>query len=107
MSKPATRLRKNGSLDSFISVLRTHLPELRERYGVRSLGIFGSFVRGEETPRSDLDILVEFVEAPDIFRFMDLEDHLKALLGVKVELVSRKALRGSIGRRILSEVVPL
>ncbi len=83
------------------------MPELRKRYGVRSLGVFGSYVRGEETPRSDLDILVEFSQAPDLFKFMDLEDHLRALLSVKVELVSRKALKGSIGRRILSEVVSL
>jgi len=83
------------------------MPELRKRYGVRSLGVFGSYVRGEETPRSDLDILVEFAQAPDLFEFMDLEDHLRALLRVKVELVSRNALKGSIGRRILSEVVTL
>ncbi len=55
----------------------------------------------------DLDILVEFAQTPDLFKFMDLEDHLQTLLGVKVELVSRKALKGSIGRRILSEVVSL
>lgn len=107
MSRPATGIQKNRRLHSYISTLREHLPELRERYGVRSLGVFGSYVRGEETPRSDLDILVEFAQAPDLFKFMDLEDHLQALLGVKVELVSRKALKGSIGRRILSEVVSL
>jgi len=83
------------------------MPELRKRYGVRSLGVFGSYVRGEETPQSDIDILVEFAQVPDLFKFMDLEDHLRALLGVKAELVSRNALKGSIGRRILSEVVSL
>lgn len=88
-------------------MLREHMPDLRKRYGVRSLGVFGSYARGEETPRSDLDILVEFAQVPDLFKFMDLEDHLRALLSIKVELVSRKALKGSIGRRILSEVVSL
>ena len=98
-------MQKHSSLQRYLSILREHLPELRKRYGVRSLGVFGSYVRGEETPRSDLDILVEFAQVPDLFKFMDLEDHLRALLRVKVELVSRKALKGSIGGRILSEVV--
>jgi predicted nucleotidyltransferase len=100
-------MQKNGTLQGYLSILREHMPEIRKRYEVRSLGVFGSYVRGEETPRSDLDILVEFADAPDLFKFMDLEDHLRALLGVKVELVSRKALKGSIGRRILSEVISL
>jgi predicted nucleotidyltransferase len=100
-------MQKNSTLQGYLSILREHMPELRKRYGVRSLGVFGSYVRGEETPRSDLDILVEFAHVPDLFKFMDLEDRLRALLGVKVELVSHKALKGSIGRRILSEVVSL
>ena len=98
-------MQKHSSLQRYLSILRENLPELRKRYGVRSLGVFGSYVRGEETPRSDLDILVEFAQVPDLFKFMDLEDHLRSLLRVKVELVSRKALKGSIGGRILSEVV--
>jgi hypothetical protein len=81
------------------------MPELKERYKVSSLGVFGSYVRNQQTPRSDLDILVEFAEAPNVFEFMDLEKHLARLLGVRVELVSRKALKGNIGQRILREVL--
>jgi predicted nucleotidyltransferase len=51
-------------VDNYIATLRKHLPEIRKRYGVRSLGIFGFFVRGEQQTHSDLDVLVEFDRAP-------------------------------------------
>lgn len=105
MSKPATRMQRNGKLDRHISVLRKHLPELQERYGLRSLGIFGSFVRGGQRKRSDLDVLVEFDRAPTLFGFIDLRDYLTDLLGVKVDLVMKSALKPAIGRHILAEVV--
>ena len=96
---------RNRKVERFIKVLRKRMPELKDRYRVASLGLFGSYVRNQQTPRSDLDILVEFAEAPHIFEFMDLEKHLAKLLGVRVELVSRKALKGNIGQRILREVL--
>ncbi len=96
---------RNRQVEQLIKILRQRMPELKERYNVTSLGLFGSYVRNQQTPRSDLDILVEFAEAPDIFEFMDLEKHLAKLLGVRVELVSRKALKGNIGQRILREVL--
>jgi len=98
---------KQPSLEEIRQMLRAHLPELRERYGVRSLGIFGSYVRGEQRRRSDLDVLVEFDRAPTFFEFIDLEDQLGDLLGVKVDLVMKSALKPAIGRHILAEVVPL
>jgi predicted nucleotidyltransferase len=99
--------RKQPSLEEIRQVLRAHLPELRERYGVRSLGIFGSYVRGEQRRRSDLDVLVEFDRAPTFFEFIDLEDRLSDLLGITVDLVMKSALKPAIGRHILAEVVPL
>jgi predicted nucleotidyltransferase len=74
---------------------------------VRSLGIFGFFVRGEQQTRSDLDVLVEFDRAPTLFGFIDLSDHLTELLGVKVDLVMKSALKPTIGSFILAEVVPV
>jgi uncharacterized protein len=91
----------------FRRILRAHLPELQERYQVKSLGVFGSYVRGEARKRSDLDVLVEFSEAPAFFKFIDLEDELSELLGVKVDLVMKSALKPSIGARILAEVEPV
>lgn len=93
------------SLPQIVTVLREHLPELSRKYHVKSLRVFGSYARGAASKRSDLDILVEYSQPPDIFGFMDLEEELSAITGVKVELTSAGALRGNIGRRILQEVV--
>ncbi|MCZ6615315.1 MAG: nucleotidyltransferase family protein [Chloroflexi bacterium] len=95
------------SLDDILNTLRDHLPELRERYGVTSMGVFGSYVRGRERKRSDLDVLVEFQQAPSMFRFIELQEYLSELLGVKVDLVNQRALKPGIGQRILAEVVPV
>lgn len=92
-------------LDRFAAILKRHMPELEAEFKVSSLGLFGSYVRGEQERGSDLDVLVEFREAPDLFGFMDLEERLSDLLGVEVELVSRGSLKGNIGRNILREVV--
>jgi predicted nucleotidyltransferase len=93
------------SLAEIRQILRAHMPALAERYGIKSLGVFGSYVRGEARDTSDIDLLVEFSETPDIFKFMDLEEDLTAFLGLKVDLVTRPALKGNIGDRILREVV--
>ena len=82
-----------------------HKAELREKFRVKTIGVFGSYVRGEQKRGSDVDILVEFEESPSLFKFMDLEDRLSELLGVKVDLVSKKGLKPYIGKRILEEVV--
>ena len=89
----------------FISILRHHLPEISRKYNVSYLGIFGSYVRGEQKPESDLDILVEFEEAPGFFEYIQLEDYLSEILGVKVDLVMKSALKPAIGKHILEEVI--
>jgi len=91
----------------FIEILRQHLPELRERYSVSYLGIFGSYVRGEQTKDSDLDVLVQFDNKPGLLKYIELENYLSDLLGVKVDLVIKSALKPNIGKRILNEVVAL
>lgn len=107
MGKPARKQPKNYTLDELISILRGHLPEMRERYGVRTLGLFGSYVHGEQGKRSDLDILVEFEDEakPSLLEFAGLQQELSDLLGVKVDLVEKKGLKPYIGRRILEEVI--
>ncbi len=88
----------------FMKILRQHLPELKEKYSVNYLGVFGSYIRGEQTEDSDLDILVQFDKKPGLFKYIELEDHLSELLGVKVDLVMKSALKPNIGKRILNEV---
>lgn len=87
--------------------IRKHLPELSRRYGIRSLGLFGSYARGVQRPGSDLDLLVEFDAPIGLLRFAELERRLSEAAGVKVDLVMKSALKARIGRRILEEVVPL
>lgn len=85
---------KARSLADIKQTLKAHMPELANRYKIKSLGIFGSYVRGEAEGTSDVDLLVEFSEAPDIFKFMDLEEDLVALLGLKVDLVTKPSAEG-------------
>ena len=92
---------------AFRRTLLRNLPELKARYRVASLGLFGSYVRGEARQKSDLDVLVEYDQAPSFFEFIDLEERLSGLLGVKVDLVMKRALKPRIGERILAEVVPV
>lgn len=105
MRKTKRQLRKPTTLRRLKTILKRQMPELVERYRIKSLGVFGSYVHNQQTRRSDVDIVVEFDQTPDLFRFMDLEEYLAKQLGVKVDLVPRRALKGEIGERILREVV--
>jgi uncharacterized protein with HEPN domain/predicted nucleotidyltransferase len=86
--------------------LRAQMPRLVERYGVKSLGVFGSYMRGNAKPRSDFDVLVEF-DAPGktLHKWVELQSELQDTLGVKVDLVENENLKPYIGKRILSEVI--
>jgi len=107
MSEPKVPRNSVRSLDGLLAILREHLPEIARKHHVTSLRVFGSYARGAARKGSDLDVLVEYSQPPDIFGFMDLEEELSAITRVKVELTSAGALRGNIGRRILQEVVPV
>ena len=95
------------SLSEIKKILKEHEKELKEKYGIEEIGIFGSYLRGEAKEESDLDILVEFNPYAKIslLEFVELENILSDLLGIKVDLVERSALKPRIGKQILSEVV--
>jgi len=94
-------------VDRYIRTLRKLLPELAKSYHVGTLEVFGSYVRGEQSPKSDLDVLVTFSKTPGLLGFISLENYLSDLLGVKVDLVMKAALKPHIGQRILREAVPV
>jgi predicted nucleotidyltransferase len=90
MARTKPRRISPRSLDDIKKILQPHKPELSENWKVKSLGIFGSYVRGEARKGSDLDLLVE-IDDPKmgLLRFIARESYLSDLLGVKVDLVEK------------------
>jgi uncharacterized protein len=82
-------------------------PELISRFHISQLSLFGSFVRGEETPQSDLDVLVSFSIMPSLFEFVDLQIYLSESLNIKVDLVIQEDLKPFISKNILTEKINL
>jgi predicted nucleotidyltransferase len=78
-------------------------PRLKTDFGVAALYVFGSVARGEATAASDIDLLVEFDGRPTFARFMDLKALLEDALGVRVDLVTRPALREQLRPQIEAE----
>jgi predicted nucleotidyltransferase len=95
------------TLEEIKKGLRDQKPALATKYKVKEIGIFGSYVRGEQQPQSDLDVLVDFEEYPSLLEFVGIEDELSEHLGIKVDLVMKSGLKPRIGQRILREVVYL
>jgi predicted nucleotidyltransferase len=97
------------SFENITNILKEHKDDLKAKCGVEEIGVFGSYVRGEQKGRSDIDILVEL--RPDarigLLGFINMENYLSELLGIKVDLVEKAALKPRIGKRILRQVVRL
>lgn len=96
-----------ASMAQWIDILHNHLPELTQRYPVKSLGVFGSYIHNQQTPASDLDILVAFNKPISLFSFVAMEQELSNLLGVQVDLVMKESLKPHIGQIILNEVISI
>jgi predicted nucleotidyltransferase len=90
--------------NEIIDIIKSNKPEMESRYGVRRVGLFGSYVKGRQRKKSDIDILVAFNRDIDLFDFLDLREYLEARLHAKVDLVMESALRPAIGKRILAEI---
>jgi len=80
------------NLEEIKEILRDHFEELRREFGVKSLAVFGSYARRENTGISDIDILVEF-DKPIGLKFIELADYLEKILGIKVDLLTLNALK--------------
>jgi len=85
--------------------LEESMGEIRRRFSVAKLSIFGSFARGEGSAQSDLDVLVSFEQKATFDLFMDLKFYLEELLGIKVDLVTDKALRPQVRQAIEGEII--
>ena len=95
------------TIDEIKGILEAHKEEVSRKYKVREIGIFGSFVRGEQKKRSDIDILVEFADKdiPGLLKLSEMERYLQRLLRKKVDLVIKSGIRPELGKIMLKEVV--
>ena len=98
---------ENKKLNDLIAIIQRVRPQLVQQYKVESLGLFGSYLRHEQEQGSDLDLLITFHESPSLLKFIELENYLSDMLGIKVDLVMKSALKPGIGSHILKEVRPL
>ena len=80
------------SLQNILDILRRHKPELQRKYPISTLGVFGSYARGDADEKSDIDIAVEF-SAPMGLNFVAMADEIESLLGVKTDVVSKRAIK--------------
>jgi len=87
--------------------LRGLKPQIAARYKVKEIGLFGSFVRGEQGRASDIDVLVDFEEEADLFDLVGLALFLEEALQQEVDVVPKSALRAELRESVLREVVPL
>lgn len=91
------------SFEQILIELKLKLPYLQHNYNVEKLEVFGSYARLEDDSSSDLDLLVSFIKPPSLLKFIQLENLLTEYLGIKVDLVMKKALKKNISKHILSE----
>lgn len=98
-------LRSQKSLDEVLELLRSHQEILASQFGIETLGVFGSYARGEQTIDSDVDLLVEFSRPTSLVGLITLQDYLAGLLGLEVDLVTKKGLRAELQADVLADLV--
>ncbi len=96
---------ENIDTKKILEKLRGLDPKIKERYKIKEIGVFGSTIRGEQHRKSDIDVLVDFKETPDLLEFIALERRLQRFLGRKVDLVRKQAIRVELKDKILKETV--
>ena len=92
------------TVEEIEEIIQENKKGLENNYGLKTIGIFGSYVKGEQDENSDVDILVEVKRPMGFVKFMKLEKRLSEIIGLKVDLVTKKALKPYIGKKILQEV---
>lgn len=90
--------------NEIIAKLKELKPVLEKDYNITEIGLFGSYLRGEQTPSSDIDILLDHKSGLTFFKLIDLENLLNTTFEIKVDIAFKKYLKKNIGKHILSEV---
>jgi len=103
-----SRRRPPASRDEILAILRAHRA-IFDRFGVKAAALFGSVVRDEAKPHSDVDLMVEFHpgQPGGLFRYVELKHQLEGALGRPVDLITRTNIKPRLKRRILAECVPV
>ena len=103
------RILSHGTEFTILFAKKDHMNEMRNQYGVSRIGIFGSIARNDFDTSSDVDLLVEFLPDAKIgfFEFLQIEEYLSNLIGCKVDLVTRDALKPLIGNHIIEDLIPV
>ncbi len=96
---------KEKELENIVYLLARQKEYLRTKYKIKEIGIFGSFVRGEQGDNSDIDILIDKDEAIGLLKLANLQNYLTQLIGISVDLVIKRSLRPHVKKNILDEVV--
>lgn len=91
--------------EDILNILKQELPYLKTQFNVKNIGLFGSYIRSEQTKQSDIDLLVEFSAPIGFFKFIDLENYLCDKFGQKIDLVPIDALKPLIKPSILKETI--
>lgn len=102
MSNQTKRTKKE-----IIEIFRQHQKDIRERFKVKEIGLFGSYVRDEQVEKSDVDVLVEFEEPVSLLWLVKVENYLTELLGIKVDLVPKRDVRPELKKQILKQAAYL
>ncbi len=100
-----SRKRAVQTVDEVKEILQKHKSEITQKYKVKEIGIFGSFVRGEQKKKSDVDVLVDYYELPGLIELIELELYIQKLLRKKVDLVEKQGIRPELKKKILNEVI--
>lgn len=95
------------TLEEIKQILSERKSWLCETYQITELGIFGSYARGEQTQDSDVDVLIDYEQAPTLFEVVNLRDFLRDLIGLPVDVVTKNGLKPRIREQVLSEVIYL
>jgi len=95
------------TLEEIRATIRQHQEILAERYGVRVVGVFGSYVRGEQRRGSDLDLLADLADRVSLLEFVGAELYLSEVLGVKVDLIPKRVVREELRESIFKEAIAI
>ena len=95
------------TLEEIKSIINQHRSILADQYGIAVVGIFGSYVRGEQKPESDLDLLAEILRPISLLELIGAESYLSEIFDAKVDLVPKRSVREELRQTILEETVAI